>query len=503
MKRIVLILGMFALSFTFLAPPHLLAQDTRVVTEPVIPPSCVTLDAQLTRVGKSLDAADEHKLDTDRIQKALDTCGKGKGVELRSKGALNAFLTGPLVLRDGVTLVIDKGVVLFASLDADVFAVAPGSCGKLATFGPRPAAAPVVTGTPAAPVPPNPVAAAGELPPSPMGRGRMASCKPMISAENISGAGIMGDGVIDARGGMKYLGKDVSAWDIAEQARSGGVQLVSRILVANHADNFTLYNITMKNSPNFHVSYNAGDGFTVWGMKIDTPQRLARNTDGIDPGNGSKNITITHSYLREGDDNVAIKGGGAGLTNMTVSHNHFYWGHGMSIGSETDGGVSKIRVFDLTLDGPDNAIRIKSNGSRGGLTHDVIYDDICIRNSPNPITLDTAYSAAGTLTGNKLPVMQDITLHNVRISGGGKFSFNGYDTTHRVAAKLDNVLITDAASGAKYTYSLHHSDVTIGPGPSNLQLAPNSTDDFTLTGKPSEGKAESCEGKFVPFPVIY
>ena len=38
---------------------------------------------------------------------------------------------------------------------------------------------------------------------------------------------------------------------------------------------------------------------------------------------------------------------------MTISHNHFYWGHGMSIGSETNGGVSKIRVFDLSLDGTD------------------------------------------------------------------------------------------------------------------------------------------------------
>jgi polygalacturonase len=60
---------------------------------------------------------------------------------------------------------------------------------------------------------------------------------------------------------------------------------------------------------------------------------------------------------------------------MTVDHNHFYWGHGMSTGSETNGGSAKIRVSDLSLDGPDNDIRIKSNGSRGGLVHDVVYDD--------------------------------------------------------------------------------------------------------------------------------
>jgi polygalacturonase len=305
----------------------------------------------------------------------------------------------------------------------------------------------------------------------------------------------MGDGVIDGRGGEKLLGKDVTWWDLAEQARTGGRQQVPRIIVTDTADNFTIYRITLKNSPNFHIVYNHGDGFTVWGLKIDTPKRGARNTDGVDPGAGSKNITITHSYIRTGDDNVAIKGSTGGVTNMTVSHNHFYWGHGMSIGSETYGGVSKIRVSDLSLDGPDNGIRIKSNGSRGGLTHDVVYEDVCVRDSPNPITLDTGYTAAGTVEGNSPPTMRDITLHDVRVSGGGKISFNGYAKDYRVAATLDNVLLTDAAP---YTYAIHHADLIIGPGPSNLKLSGGV--DSTLQGAPSNGKAASCSDKFVSFP---
>jgi polygalacturonase len=273
------------------------------------------------------------------------------------------------------------------------------------------------------------------------------------------------------------------------------------LIVATHADNFTLYRITLKNSPNFHVSYGAGNGFTVWGVKIDTPQRLARNTDGIDPGSGSKNITITHSYFREGDDNVAIKGGGPGeLTQMTVSHNHFYWGHGMSIGSETNGGVSKLRVFDLSLDGPDSGIRIKSMGTRGGLVHDAIYEDICIRNSPRPIDITMAYAANGPVKGPSPPTFRDITLRNVRVSGGGKILFDGYDHEHRAQISLDGVWLTDAASPDKpYTYTFDYADITYGAGGSNLQLPAGSTD-VTITGKPSEGKADSCAAKFVPFP---
>ena len=262
-----------ALAF-FALTSALLSQDTRNVTEPKFPPVCTELKAQIAATSTGIAETDERKLDSPRIQAAFDKCGKGKAVALRTAGTNNAFLSGPLELREGVTLLIDKGVTLYASRDADVFATEPGKCGLVSTTG---------------------------------GRG----CKPLLSVQHVAGAGVMGDGTIDGRGGSKILGKDVSWWDLAEQARPGGGQQVPRILVADYADDFTLYRITLKNSPNFHVVYNHGDGFTVWGLKIDTPQRLARNTDGVDPGGGSKNITITHSYIRTGDDNVAIKGGPA------------------------------------------------------------------------------------------------------------------------------------------------------------------------------------------------
>src|SRR5215469_2043486 len=428
------------------------SQDSRNVTEPVVPPVCIAVPAQLTATASGLGEADEQKLDTERIQQALDRCGAGRAVELKAGAGKNAFLSGPLELKKGVTLLVDRGVTLYGSRDPKVYESARGSCGVV--------------------------------------NEERNGCRPLISVKHVSGAGVMGDGTIDGRGSAKLLGKDVTWWGLAEQARASGRQQVPRILVADYADNFTLYRITLKNSPNFHVVYNHGGGFTVWGLKIDAPKRGARNADGVDPG-GSRNITITHSFIRAGDDNVAIKGGDA-ISNVTVIHNHFYWGHGMSIGSETNGGVSKIRVTDLSLDGPDNGIRIKSNGSRGGLVHDVVYDDVCIRNSPNPITLDTGYSAAGTLKGTSPPTFRDITLHNIRISGGGKISFNGYDHDHRITATLDGVLITDAGS---YAYSLQHSDLTLGPGPVNLTLAGGV--DSTVQGIGGHGSAESCTEKFV------
>jgi polygalacturonase len=99
-------------------------------------------------------------------------------------------------------------------------------------------------------------------------------------------------------------------------------QSCPRIMILSGCDNFTLYRIRLTNSPNFHVSYSGGNGFTAWGVIIDTG-KAGRNTDGIDPGN-STNVTITHCFIRAGDDNVAIKAGhGLPTRNMTISHNHF------------------------------------------------------------------------------------------------------------------------------------------------------------------------------------
>ena len=96
----------------FLATAY--AQDTRTVTEPVFPTSCVALTANLSSLNRrTLAEADESKLDTQRIQRALDACTPGQAVELKADGAHDAFLSGPLDLRAGVTLRVGAKAILF------------------------------------------------------------------------------------------------------------------------------------------------------------------------------------------------------------------------------------------------------------------------------------------------------------------------------------------------------------------------------------------------------
>lgn len=431
-------------------------QDTRTVIEPVIPPSCTTLVANLAAASSGLRESDENKLDTARIQQAVDNCPAGRAVELKAAGNSNAFLSGPLRLKTGVMLHIDEGVTLFGSRNPHDYDTGGGTCGTV----------------------------------NESGRG----CRPLIGGDYANDSGVVGDGTIDGRGGMNLIGEKVSWWDLAQQAKvTNKSQNCPRILVLNHCDDFTLYRVTLKNSPNFHVAYNHGNGFTAWGVIINTP-KTARNTDGIDPGN-STNVTITHCYIHAGDDQVAIKAGNSGpTTHMTISHNHFYTGHGMSIGSETDGGASHILVSDLTIDGADNGLRIKSNSSRGGLVQDVLYENVCIRNTKNPIFMDSNYSFYGKAR-NKLPHFENITLRNVQIEGGGKITLQGYDRSHQLGIAFDNVVLRNPAD---YKIVAAYANVKLGPGAVNLR--PSGPDVQVTRTAGHEQSTFTCDEKFVPMP---
>jgi polygalacturonase len=302
----------------------------------------------------------------------------------------------------------------------------------------------------------------------------------------------MGDGVIDGRGGAKLMGQKVTWWDLAQKAKiENARQNVPRIIVADESNNFSLYRITLRNSPNFHVIVNRTNGFTAWGVKIDSPQN-ARNTDGIDPSS-STNVSIVYSYIRCGDDNVAIKAGAAGpATHITVAHNHFYSGHGMSIGSETDGGVSQVEVSDLTIDGANNGLRIKSNTSRGGLVHQVSYNKICMRGVKNPILMDPFYS---TERGAKPPDLRDIQLHNVFIATPGKITLLGLNADHPLNVTLDGVHISGVLAA---DIKAAHARIVLGAGGSNVKPA---GEDVTVSGAVrSDDSSVVCSGDFVSFP---
>jgi polygalacturonase len=430
------------------------AGDSNLPPEPTIPPACTTLNATQNVAASALPS--ETSLDTSAIQSALNGCGSGKAVKLAASGSSNAFITGPLTVPSGVALWVDAGVTLYATRDPSVW----GSAAAL-------------------------ISVAG------------------------AGSAIVGDGVIDGQGGEPNIGSSQSWWDQNAGSSGNSPALIS----VRGATNFTLYRITLHDSPKFHVKLGA-DGFVVWGVTIKAPSKAtnsvgtalsysnAHNTDGIDPGEAASNGTIACSRISTGDDHIAIKGSSStGVSHLTIAHNRFGAGHGMSIGSEFTGGVSDINVYDLSIDGQgmgtsggsSNGIRIKSDSSRGGLVNNVTYSDVCVRNLSNPVYLTPLYSTA---TGSYIPQYTNIKIQNFHGLAGGSnkptVTLDGYDSSHLNSVTLDNVVI-DGSPSLKASYT----KVTLGPG--DVNFAPSGTGVTVTSAISGTSTPNPCTDKWTTF----
>ena len=111
----------------------------------------------------------------------------------------------------------------------------------------------------------------------------------------------------------------------------------------------------------------------------------APNTDGIDP-DSCKHVLIEHCDILCGDDHIAIKSGMNAFArehapeyaavNLTIRHNTFRVGMGVSVGSETAGGVRDVWVHHNTFLGDGSfsvALHVKSAAQRGGTVERVAF----------------------------------------------------------------------------------------------------------------------------------
>ncbi|KYK50345.1 polygalacturonase [Bradyrhizobium liaoningense] len=378
--------------------PAAKAQDRRTIAEPAAPH---TVCDRPVPSGKN---------DTVILQDAIQHCPAGAAVYL----ARGHFHSGPLEMKSGVTLWIGRGAALMAIPEPAAYDKGRGQCGRIT--------------------------------------GKGDGCRPFISFSGTRGGGIYGEGVIDGQGGATMDGGAESWWQLARRAQAeGGNQNAPRLIQIDHAQDITLSGVTLRNGPNFHIAMNRVEGATFWGLTIDAPAD-ARNTDGIDPG-ASQDVTIIHSSIRTGDDNVAIKAGDNGSSShISIIDNYFGWGHGMSIGSEVNSGASDILVRNLTLDGTTSGLRIKSDVSRGGLVERVTYENVCLRGNRWPLAFDAKYDPRAQ--GTRIPVYRQIVLRHVR-GGDGVLLIRGADEQHALDVTLDDVRFANSA-----TWQLEDANVT-------------------------------------------
>ncbi|MGD0016702.1 MAG: glycoside hydrolase family 28 protein [Verrucomicrobiia bacterium] len=377
--------------------------------------------AKVFDVRKYGAIGDGKTLDTVAIQAALDKCGvAGGGVVRFSAGT---YLSQPITLRNKTTLLLEKGATLLATPTQADF-LKNGTDWLAATSG--------------------------------------SDFIPFVGGRNLTNITFTGQGTIDGNGGVW--------WEEAEKARQikpGYTLPRPNLVVLTGCTNVCMQNITLQNSPKFHFVPTDCDGLIISNVTVLAPPHAA-NTDAIDPSI-CRNVLITKCHIDVGDDNIAIKSGKkvAGrefaCENITVTDCVFLHGHGVSIGSETVGGVRNLTVRNCTFEGTENGLRIKSQRGKGGVIENISYSDITMKNVNPAITLTSyyMYSSAGDPTQpsaikdenaepvtDKTPIYRNIRISNVTATCQKSVGFIlGLPESPISDVVLENVSITAATTG--------------------------------------------------------
>ncbi len=326
--------------------------------------------------------ADGVTTNTTAIQAAINTATKGISINGLTGGTVElpapgVYLCGPLTLSNNVNLQVDAGAILRML----PFAKYPGSTNNPANF---------------------------------------------ISANNQTNIEISGSGAIDGQGApwWPYANTNGASRPIMIRLNSCKYELIQ--------------NITLSNSPEFHISISGSaanttvQGVTVRAPSSEDPLTPGHNTDACDVS--GTNILVQNNNISVGDDNFTC---GGNTSDILITNNTYGAGHGVSIGSFTSPYVSNMLVINCTFNGTDQGIRIKSDRDRGGFVHNINYYNLSMTNVMHPILIycqytntTPAYRALDSISPQvaesyppapfvlgKTPMYRDITISNVTATG--------------------------------------------------------------------------------------
>jgi polygalacturonase len=325
-------------------------------------------------------------------------------------------------------------------------------------------------------------------------------------------------------------------------------------VVPSGVDGLTVWGVKVQTPSLAAFANPAGNGNPLYTGEVFNEDNV-KNTDAFDPGSASKaisdylqtgstgksaakmsfdgylkNFVFAYNYVSTGDDDMAFKGSsnpspaGSGLKaidgkrdvrsdrkyGMVVAHNHIYYGHGISVGSETNAGVTNIEVYDNSFNDSEEGLRIKSDYARGGEVSNVHYKNICAKNAQNALLFTPYYSTkALPAAGPLFPNFHDITLENVRIQGKTAVKLQGFQANtggfgnpqYPLVMSLNNVV---ADSPDDITLTTSDANLTIKGV--NLPLIATAENRNLINGVPTKAvdpsKVVDCSKAYVDFPAI-
>ena len=240
-----------------------------------------------------------------------------------------------------------------------------------------------------------------------------------------------------------------------------------------------IQDVTLKNAPKMHISIKGKSGdITIQRITINTP--VSPNTDGIDLV--GTNCLVQDSHISDGDDNIALGTSSANTptSDTTVSGCTFGIGHGVSIGSNTAGGVSNLTVINCTFSGTDYGIRMKSDNATsgssgaGGTSQNLFYYNIGMTNITRgaiviysyysefgtPVGISPATAAAQTVGNTNIPIWQNIVISNVTATvttNNGTPGIAGI-IWGRIESPVSNIFLSHVNIKAPGTFDLYNVD---------------------------------------------
>lgn len=238
---------------------------------------------------------------------------------------------------------------------------------------------------------------------------------------------------------------------VAERVFGEGRYLRPNFIEFFECNTVLVKDITVINAPFWILHPIKTNNIIIDGVTVNSH---GPNNDGCDP-EYSQNVIIRNCTFNTGDDCIAIKAGrdadgrrvGLPSKNIIVQNCKMIDGHGgVVIGSEISAGVNNVFVENCNMDSPnlDRAIRIKTNSKRGGVIEDVYVRNLEVGTVKECVLkLNMFYNVYGSQTGNFVPTIRNISLENVNVKNGGKYSVwaEGYKESPVENVTLKNVKI--------------------------------------------------------------
>ncbi|WP_127849869.1 glycoside hydrolase family 28 protein [Enterobacter cloacae] len=297
------------------------------------------------------------RLATSAIQQAINSAQQNDVIVIPQ----GRFLTGALFLKSGVSLRLDAGAQLVGSQDLADYPLINTRVAGIDMRWP-------------------------------------AGIINIIDCENVS---ITGTGTIDGQGAIwwqRYWGDDERSGMVGDYSARGLRWVVDydcqrpRNILVFESQSILLRDFTSRESGfwNMHLCYSRH--IAVEGVQISNS--AGPSTDGIDV-DSCEQVRIERCIVSCNDDNICIKSGrgreaaqkARAARDIVIRGCTLNKGSGITLGSETSGGIERVLMEDNAFNGTGVGFRIKSARNRGGFIRDITVQNLRLTDVRFPVLI--------------------------------------------------------------------------------------------------------------------